>query len=94
MRSTRMRSLAIPTLAILLTVALHLNLRPWRAAGELVNEMASGPSGSASEAQIIATWERAHEPGLVLKNGVPQVYNGVGIFINGYAEFSQDVHSK
>jgi len=67
-------------------VWLHVNLRPWHAAGEIVDAVSRGIlSGESIEASSTEL-RRRYGDGLEVKDGVPVVYNGVYLFLNGYPE--------
>ena len=65
---------------------LQLNLRPWRTAGEIVDAVSSSVvSGNSVEARS-AELQRRYGDGLEVRDGVPVVYKGVYLFVNGYPE--------
>jgi hypothetical protein len=68
-------------------LALQFNLRPWRAAGELVEAMDVGLKRGVTVTAVVNEWESRNGVALALKDGCPREYEGVGIFINGCAEF-------
>jgi len=78
---------AVMAVAGTAAVALQLNLRPWRTAGDVVNAIHAGLERGESPEQTVAQWQARSAVKLTLKNGIPYEYQGVGIFINGYPEF-------
>jgi hypothetical protein len=68
-------------------VSLHLNLRPWLVARDVVGVLSSAIVRDQAPAEALAAWQQATGVRLTLKDGVPYDYEGVGIFINGYDEF-------
>lgn len=75
------------TIASASALALQFNLRPWRAAGELVEAMDGGLKRGVPAMAVVNEWESRHGVTLTMKEGCPREYEGVGIFINGCAEF-------
>lgn len=74
-------------LSVAATASLHLNLRPWRIAGDLVDFIETELRHGRSLNAIVADWERRKGITLVTKDHIPCEYHGVRIFINGYQEF-------
>jgi hypothetical protein len=74
-------------LVVLLGVTLNLNLQPWRTGASLVDTLRAGVEKGRRPATIIADWQHATGAKVVMKNGVPYEYEGVGVFINGYDQF-------
>lgn len=70
---------------------LQMNLRPWRTAGAIVTSMRDAIRRGDDPNYVIAKWRDGLGAHLTLKNGVPYDYQGVGVFINGYAEFREIV---
>ena len=70
-------------IACLLGVALTGNLRPWRTAGQMVSMLSADrcrfSDGGFAKLQSDPHW--------TFRGDVPQEYEGVGVFINGYPEF-------
>jgi hypothetical protein len=67
-------------------VWLHVNLKPWRTAGEIVDAVSKGIlSGKPVEASSTEL-QRRYGDGLEVKDGVPVTYKGVYLFLNGYPE--------
>ena len=65
---------------------LQVNLQPWRTAGEIVSAVSRDiESGRPLEASSTALRQKYGE-GLEFKDGVPVVYKGVYLFVNGYPE--------
>ncbi|HSK10437.1 MAG TPA: hypothetical protein VK911_12735, partial [Vicinamibacterales bacterium] len=68
---------------------LSVNLTPWRTAGEIVDVVSSAiVSGNSVEAKS-AELRRRYGDGLEVKGGVPVVYKGVYLFLNGYPELRE-----
>jgi hypothetical protein len=82
-------SACVLAVAVLSALSLEMNLRPWRAAGELVNALGDGLRQGRAAVDIIQGWQGRHAAGLELRDGVPREYQGVGIFVNGYPEFTE-----
>ncbi len=78
---------ATGALSAALLASLLLNLQPWREAADLVAEIESTVSAGEGPTDAIALWQSQHPPGLVLRNGVPDSYQGVWVFRNGYDDF-------
>jgi hypothetical protein len=79
------------SLAILMTVSLDLNLRPWRVAAQVVNVMSAAISENESPTTRLAEWTTRNNVQLLFRGSVPYEYGGVGIFINGYDGFLRHV---
>jgi hypothetical protein len=72
---------------IFLFVSLELNIKPWRTAGEIVGTVEEVIREGRSASDISAAdWQARYGDGLELKDGVPTVYKGVYLFVNGYPE--------
>lgn len=67
-------------------VFLSVNLTPWRTAGEVVDAVSSAIVSGNSVASESAELRRRYGDGLEVKDGVPIVYKGVYLFVNGYPE--------
>ncbi len=78
---------AVAALAVVLAVSLHLNVRPWRVAGEVIAVMQSDLAAGHPPGARLAEWSARNGVELSLLDAVPREYGGVGIFINGYDEF-------
>lgn len=90
-RAPRWIAAATLSLAILMTVWLDINLRPWRVAGEVVRVMSAAISENESPSERLAEWTTRNNVRLVFRGSVPSEYDGVGIFINGYDGFVRHV---
>jgi hypothetical protein len=88
-KSRTLFAAAAAGVALWSAVWLNLNLRPWRVAGDVVTSMRAGLQRGEPVERTIADWEAAHATKLQLKNHVPYQHQGVGIFINGYDQFTQ-----
>ena len=88
-RAPRWIAAATLLLAILMTVSLHVNMRSWRVAGEVVNVMSAAISGNESPSERLAEWTARNNVRLEFRGPVPYEYGGVGIFINGYDVFAR-----
>lgn len=93
-RAPRWIAAATVLLAIGMAVALNVNLRPWRVAGEVVNVMKAAISQNASPSDRLAEWATRHHVRLTFRGSVPYEYGGVGIFINGYDSFVRHVERE
>jgi hypothetical protein len=65
---------------------LRVNLGPWRTAGEIIGRVESAVREGNPPEQAPQNWLAEYGPGLGMKDGVPQVYKGVYLFVNGYPE--------
>ena len=73
---------------VLLFVALSVNIRPWRAAAELVRNLDTALTSGRQPADAVREWRIRHDPGGSLNSlGVPDSYQGVYLFVNGYPEY-------
>lgn len=75
-------------LALALAVALRGNLRPWQTAGEMIHALDSGLRQGSSPADVFNEWQTRN--GIALRfnaAGLPDNYQGVYIFRNGYPEY-------
>ncbi len=66
--------------------SLQVNVRPWRTAGEIVGSIATAIRQGRSPEQSSAEWQNRYGDGLEVKDGIPAVYKGVYLFVNGYPE--------
>jgi hypothetical protein len=87
MCSARALGVAAATIAVGFGALLHVNLRPWQQAADVVRHMES--AAGRGENPVLAAERRATDLGvrLVTRDGVPRELGGVGLFVNGYAEF-------
>jgi hypothetical protein len=83
--------LAVVLTAACCAVSLGFNMRPWRAAGTLVDAMRAAIVHGDDLDRSILEWRQTHPGTLEMRGGVPYEYDGVGVFINGYAEFRQQM---
>ena len=67
-------------------VWLHVNLKPWRTAGEIVDAVRKGILSGNSVETSSAELQRRYGDGLEVKDGLPVTYRGVYLFLNGYPE--------
>jgi hypothetical protein len=65
---------------------LRVNLKPWRTAGEIVDAVSSAIVSGVSVEARSAELQKRYGDGLEVKDGVPVVYRGVYLFVNGYPE--------
>jgi hypothetical protein len=70
---------------VFLFVSLQVNATPWRTAGEIVRSVATALRKGESNLST-ADWQARYGDGLELKDGIPTVYKGVYLFVNGYPE--------
>jgi hypothetical protein len=84
----RRRSLTvvIATVILILFASLQVNVKPWRTAGEIVGSVVAAIREGKSPEGNAAAWQARYGDGLELKDGVPTVYMGVYLFVNGYPE--------
>jgi hypothetical protein len=82
-----LRVTAMTALAVAFGWSLSLNLRPWRATETLIEAMQSAIVAGEDPGSAIKTWQASHARGLVLRDGIPDSYQGVWVFRNGYHEF-------
>lgn len=69
------------------TVSLIFNLRPWRTAGQLIVRLEEAvPRGTPLDG-VVRQLQSELGSSLEVRDGIPQQYQGVGLFINGYSEF-------
>jgi hypothetical protein len=66
--------------------SLQLNVGPWRTAGEIVGSVAAAIEEGRSPERSSAGLRDKYGDGLELKDGIPTVYKGVCLFVNGYPE--------
>jgi hypothetical protein len=71
---------------VLSSVSLQLNTRPWRTAADIVGAVATDIKAGRSVESSSAELSRKYGDGLEIRNGIPAVYNGVYLFLNGYRE--------
>jgi hypothetical protein len=76
------------TLVAALFLALWVNLRPWRAAADLVRGLDDAVKAGRSPADVVRQWQATHHSAVALNSeGMPDSYQGVYIFANGYPEY-------
>ena len=80
----RRRALAATFVSFIafLFVSLQVNVQPWGTAGEIVSAVAT----TIREGRSDIDWQTKYGDGLELKDGIPTVYKGVYLFVNGYSE--------
>jgi hypothetical protein len=85
---TRRRALnvAFASAIVILFASLRVNVKPWRTAGEIVNGIATAIREGKSPEMSAGDWEARYGEALELKDGIPTVYEGVYLFVNGYTE--------
>jgi hypothetical protein len=82
----RALALAFVSFILILFASLQVNLKPWRTAGEIVASVAAAIREGKSPEASAADWRARYGDGLELKDGIPTVYKGVYLFVNGYPE--------
>jgi hypothetical protein len=82
----RALALAFVSFILILFASLQVNLKPWRTAGEIVASVAAAIREGKSPDASAADWRARYGDGLELKDGIPTVYKGVYLFVNGYPE--------
>ncbi len=86
-RSRRSLAAAVSLLVLFSAASLQLNLRPWRQSVGLVAAMERAAATGSDPSAVVADWQRSNGAGLTVKDGIPQDYRGVMLFVNGYPEF-------
>lgn len=81
------RLVATTVIAVFFSASLALNLRPWRAAADLVDAIQEAIVAGESAGPSIETWKATHAPGLARTGEIPDSYQGVWVFRNGYEAF-------
>jgi hypothetical protein len=66
--------------------SLQVNVRPWRTAGHIVADVGAAIRKRGSAELTPVEWQGRYGQGLEVKDGIPQVYQGVYVFVNGYPE--------
>jgi hypothetical protein len=82
----RALTLAFASFILILFASLQVNVKPWRTAGEIVGSVAAAIREGHSPEVNAADWRARYGDGLELKDGIPTVYKGVYLFVNGYPE--------
>ena len=78
--------LAFAVFIVFLFACLQVNVKPWRTAGAIVSSVATAIREGKSAEMSAADWHAKYGDGLEVNDGVPRVYKGVYLFVNGYAE--------
>ncbi len=86
LRDRRAYGAAFAALTVVMVVALRLNTEPWRTAGTIVDDVEANLRQGHSPARSVEEWEAKYGTGFEVKNGLPAVYRGVNVFVNGYPE--------
>jgi hypothetical protein len=63
-----------------------VNVKPWRTAGDITSEVAAALKQGKSPERTFDYWQARYGEGFEVKDGIPTVYRGVNVFINGYPE--------
>lgn len=66
--------------------SLQLNIKPWRTAGTIVDDIAAAVKEGRAPERSPADWQLKYGDGLESTDGIPTVYKGVYLFVNGYSE--------
>jgi hypothetical protein len=82
------------TLILVSFVFLRMNLGPWRTAGEIMVRVESALSQGNPPELAPQKWQVEYGHGLEMKDGVPYVYKGVYLFVNGYPELRAMVANR
>jgi hypothetical protein len=82
----RALTVAFAAFIVILFASLQVNAKPWRTAGEIVDSVATAIREGTSPELNAADWQARYGSGLELKDGIPTVYKGVYLFVNGYPE--------
>ena len=95
----RARLAAFAALIAVSFAALKMNAAPWHTAGDIVDRVAADiERGHAPEASA-DDWRARYGDGVEVKDGIPTVYKGVYLFVNGYPELramltADDAHAS
>jgi len=79
---------------LMMFVSLQANVKPWRTVGQIVRNIESAIREGKSPERDTADWKAKYGDGLEVKDGVPTVYKGIYIFVNGYTEFRTMITSS
>ncbi len=75
-------------IVVALFLALRVNVRPWRSAGEFVHDLDAGLDAGRTTSEIVREWHaRNGMSGALNSDDIPKSYRGVHIFTNGYSEY-------
>jgi hypothetical protein len=77
---------ALVSIILLSFASLQVNVRPWRVAGEIVRSVTAAVKEGRSPELSAAEWQNRYGDGLESRDGVPTVYKGVYLFVNGYPQ--------
>ena len=77
---------ALVSIILLSFASLQVNVRPWRVAGEIVRGVTAAVKEGRSPELSAAEWQTRYGDGLESRDGVPTVYKGVYLFVNGYPQ--------
>ena len=77
---------AVVSYIALAWACLQVNAKPWRTAGEIVRDVVSALQAGKDPKASVAIWREKYGNGIEVKDGVPTVYEGVYLFVNGYPE--------
>jgi hypothetical protein len=86
-RSRPLWAFCIAAVAVGSAISLEVNVRPWRTAGEFVTALRDGIHDGKSPGDVTLEWQAHGAAGMIVRDGVPQEYQGVGVLKNGYPEF-------
>jgi hypothetical protein len=75
------------------SACLYVNTRPWRTAGEIVHGVIDELEAGRDPRADAETWRARYGDGIEVKDGIPTVYEGVYLFVNGYPEL-RAMHTK
>ncbi len=86
--TTRAWLVAALLLAAASAASLQVNLRPWRTVAALVEDMAARLARGEPDAAVLASAQTTLGPALKIDRELPDSYQGVQVFRNGFPEFA------
>jgi hypothetical protein len=92
LRGTVVQSCIVAALLVASAACLYINARPWRVAGQIVEELRA--ADLTAHPAVVANWQARLGEDLKVEGGVPTEYRGVTIFRNGYPEFLRSIASS
>jgi hypothetical protein len=75
-------------------LSLRLNAKPWRTADRIVADVETAIRSGTPPDVVAVDWVSRYGPGLEVKRGIPYVYEGVYLFVNGYPEFRDEIQRQ
>jgi hypothetical protein len=68
-------------------LSLRLNATPWHTAGQIVKRVSADVAAGKAGIRGPEDWRNEFGEGFEFQDGIPAVYRGVYLFVNGYPEF-------